>query len=58
MQSLALSLAMIAVFLLGGVGGWLLVARRDIKRGLLMILAALVIAANVTIWSLPVPAAS
>lgn len=54
MHSLALSVAMIAVFLLAGAGGWLLVARRDAKRGALMIVAALVIAANVAIWTMPI----
>lgn len=55
MIEFALSIAMIAVFLLAGGGIWLLAKRRDRKRGILMIIAALVIAANVGIWTMPLP---
>lgn len=58
MTELALSIAMIAVFLLGGGGIRLLVKRRDRKRGILMLVAALVIAANVAIWLAPLPESS
>lgn len=54
MNELALSIAMIATFLLAGGGVWLIARRRDIKRGVLMIIAALVIAGNVAIWTVPV----
>ena len=48
----ALSLAMIAAFALTGGGTWLLVKRRDRKQGVLMLLAAAVLFANVLIWTL------
>jgi len=54
MMEAALSVAMIAVFLLASGGVWLIAKQRDRKRGLLMLVAAAVIAANVAIWSLPV----
>ncbi len=50
LASTALALAMIAAMLLL-VGGVVLV-RRDPKRGALMIVAALVLAGNVMIWTL------
>jgi len=50
--NLALSLAMLAVFTLGAGGVWLLVKRHDRKRGVLMLVAALVVLANVLIWTL------
>ena len=55
MSATALSIAMLAVFALMGGALYLLFGRRDLKRGGLMLLAALVIAANVAIWSIPVP---
>jgi hypothetical protein len=55
MNELALSIAMLAVFVLAGGGIWMIVKRHDNKRGLLMIVAALVIAANVAIWTMPLP---
>ena len=55
MTEFALSVAMIAVFLLGGGGTWLIAKRRDRKRGILMLVAALVIAGNVAIWTMPIP---
>lgn len=56
MNQIALSIAMIAVFLLAGSGIWLIARKRDIKRGVLMIVAAAVIGMNVAIWTMPVPA--
>jgi hypothetical protein len=56
MVSTLLSIATIAAFLLGAGGMWLIVKRRDAKRGILMLVAALVILGNVLIWSLPPPA--
>jgi len=55
MSGLTLSIAMIAAFLLAGGGLWLIVKRRDVKRGMLMLVAALVIAGNVAIWTIPIP---
>jgi len=55
MTDFALSVAMIAVFALVGGGGWLIAKRRGRKRGILMIVAALVIAGNVAIWTMPIP---
>ena len=48
----ALSLAMIASFALAGGGIYLVVKRRDGKRGALMLAAASVLLANVLIWTL------
>jgi LPXTG-motif cell wall-anchored protein len=48
----ALSLAVIASFALAGGGLYLLVRRRERKQGLLMLVAALVLFANVLIWTL------
>jgi hypothetical protein len=48
-----LSIAIIAAFLLGAGGVWLIARRRDMKKGLLMLVAALVLLANVLIWALP-----
>jgi hypothetical protein len=56
MVSTLLSVATIAAFLLGAGGMWLIAKRRDAKRGILMLVAALVILGNVLIWSLPPPA--
>ena len=50
-----LSIAMIAAFALGGGGMWLIVKRRDFKKGILMLVAAAVILGNVLIWSAPLP---
>jgi hypothetical protein len=47
----ALALAMIAGFLLLGAGVKLAVARQTRGRGILMILAALVLIMNVMIWT-------
>ena len=49
---LALSLAMIAAFALTGGGAWLLLKRKERKQGVLMLLAAAILFANVLIWTL------
>jgi hypothetical protein len=54
--ALFLSIATIAAFLLGAGGMWLIVKRRDTKKGLLMLVAALVLLANVLVWAAPLPA--
>ena len=48
----ALSLAVIAAFALTGGGTWLLLKRSERKQGMLMLLAAAVLFANVLIWTL------
>ena len=48
----ALSLAVIASFVLAGGGLYLLIWRRDRKQGGLMLVAAAVLFANVLIWTL------
>lgn len=48
---LFLSLAMIAAFCLAGGGLWLIAARREPKKGLLMVAAALVLVGNVLVWT-------
>jgi hypothetical protein len=50
--SLALSLLMLAAFLLGIAGTWLIVKRRDRRKGALMLAAALVFLGNVLIWAI------
>jgi LPXTG-motif cell wall-anchored protein len=48
----ALSLAVIAGFALAGGGAYLLIKRREGKQGLLMLVAAAILFANVLIWTL------
>ena len=52
--SAILSIVMIAAFLLGAGGMWLIVKRGEAKKGLLMLVAALVLLGNVLIWVVPV----
>jgi hypothetical protein len=53
-SDLVLSIIMLAgLFLLGG-SGWMIAKRRDYKRGLLMLIAALVMFGNVAVWVVPV----
>lgn len=47
------SVAVIASFILGAAGTWLIAKRRDRKRGLLMLAAAAVTLGNVLIWVIP-----
>jgi len=49
--ALTLSLLMLAAMLLGAVGIWLIVAKKDARRGWLMIVAAFVMLGNVAIWT-------
>jgi hypothetical protein len=46
-----LSLAVLGAFALAAGGLYTLFARRDRKHGLLMLLAAAVLAANVAVWT-------
>jgi LPXTG-motif cell wall-anchored protein len=48
-----LSIAMLAAFALAGGGGWLIFKRRDLKRGVLMLIAAVVLLGNVLILTWP-----
>ncbi|TMJ12804.1 MAG: hypothetical protein E6G94_12990 [Alphaproteobacteria bacterium] len=50
-----LAIAVLAAFALIAGGLWLILNKRDPKRGLLMILAAAVTLANVVVWNLPAP---
>jgi hypothetical protein len=50
--AIVLSVLMLAGLLLGGGGIWMMVSKRDHKRGWLMIIAATVMFANVAIWTL------
>jgi hypothetical protein len=55
MGDLLLSIAMLgAIALLGG--SFLVLRRGDKKHAILMLIAALVVFANVAIWMMPVPA--
>jgi hypothetical protein len=47
-----LSIMVIASFALAGGGLWLSLKRRDFKKGLLMLVAAVVLLGNVLIWTL------
>jgi len=50
--ALTLSLLMLAGLLMGGGGLWMMIRKRDYKRGWLMIIAATVMFANVAIWTI------
>ncbi|WP_162875385.1 hypothetical protein [Sphingomonas crusticola] len=50
-----LSISMLAVFALALGGGWIVVNRAEKRQGVLMLVAALVLLANVLIWAWPVP---
>jgi hypothetical protein len=49
-----LSIMVIAAFALAAGGLWMLAKRRDTKKGVLMLVAALVLLGNVVIWTAPV----
>ncbi|ABQ66422.1 hypothetical protein [Rhizorhabdus wittichii] len=51
--ALTLSLLMLGGLVLGIGGLWMIVRRGDPKRGWLMIAAAVVMFANVAIWTMP-----
>jgi hypothetical protein len=53
-----LSIAVLAAFVLALGGGWLIAGKRDRKRGILMIVMAVVLIGNVLIWAAPVKAAA
>ena len=53
-SDLVLSIIMLAGLMLLGGGLWMIFKRRDQKRGLLMLIAALVMFANVAVWLVPV----
>jgi LPXTG-motif cell wall-anchored protein len=53
MSGTVLSILMLAGFALSAGGIYLIAKRRDHKRSLLMIVAALVMFANVAIWQVP-----
>ena len=57
-QPAILSIAVLASFALAIGGGWLVVRRRDRKRGVLMIVMAVVLLANILLWALPMRAAA
>ena len=52
LASTLLSLVMIAAFALSAGGIWLIAKRRDRRKGLLMLAAALVFVGNVLVWTL------
>lgn len=53
MSDFVLSIIMLAGILLLLGGGWMIAKRRDYKRGLLMLIAALVMFGNVAVWVMP-----
>ena len=50
--AILLSIVMIAAFLLFAGGAWMIAKARDRKKGLLMLVAAVVLLGNVLIWTL------
>jgi uncharacterized membrane protein len=54
MTNIIQSIAMLAVGALLTGGVWLIAKRQDRQRGILMIIAALVLLGNILIWTLPV----
>jgi uncharacterized membrane protein len=54
MSGTILSFLMLAGIALTVGGAYLLIARKDAKRGWLMLVAAVVMFANVAIWAVPV----
>ena len=54
MNNLIQSIAMLAIGALLTGGVWLVAKRQDRQRGVLMIIAALVLLGNVLIWTLPI----
>ena len=52
-ETALLSISMLAVFALALGGGWIVVKRAEKKQGVLMLIAALVLLANVLIWAVP-----
>ena len=55
LATVALNLAMLAAAVLAGGGLYLVLGKRDRRRGLLMIGVALVLILNVAIWAWPMP---
>lgn len=54
MSDLILSIIMLAGLMLLAGSLWMIFRRKDYKRGLLMLVAALVMFANVAVWLAPV----
>jgi predicted MFS family arabinose efflux permease len=54
MNNIFISIAMLAVGALLTGGVWLIAKVQDRKRGVLMIIAALVLLGNILIWTLPI----
>lgn len=54
MTNMFQSIAMLAVGALLTGGVWLIAKRQDRQRGVLMIIAALVLLGNILIWTLPI----
>jgi hypothetical protein len=50
--STLMSVLMIAAFLLGAGGMWLIAKRRDLRKGALMLVAGLVMLGNVLVWTI------
>ncbi|MDP8913577.1 MAG: hypothetical protein M3N39_08390 [Pseudomonadota bacterium] len=47
-----LSIAMLAAFALAGGGIWMIAKLRDVRKGVLMLLASLVLVGNVLVWTI------
>ena len=51
LAALTMSILILSSFALAGGGSWLILKRRDRRKGALMIVAALVMLGNALIWS-------
>lgn len=47
-----LSIAMLGAFALAGGGIWMIGKRRDVRKGVLMLVASLVLLGNVLVWTI------
>ena len=47
-----LSVAMLGAFVLAGGGIWMIARRRDVRKGILMLVASLVLLGNVLVWTI------
>jgi len=47
-----LTIAMLAAFALAGGGIWMIIKQRDNRKGVLMLVASLVLLGNVLVWTI------
>ena len=49
-----LSIMVLSAFVLAGGGLWMLIKRRETKKGSLMLLCAAILLGNIVIWTAPI----